>query len=306
VIGADRPCPDDLLARARAGGLSELERRALTAHLVNCGACATSAAVAALFREGGDSLPADASIVARVARRAGAQHAAGRRAPRWSGRAFALATVTLLLVTSGALAWVGRQSGGGLRSIFHRRVDAPTRAETDHRSQRRPASVEIAPLPPALDAVVDQPVVSPAKRRPAVARLAGASVREPPTPNAAALFADANATRRRGDLRGAVSLYEVLRRQFPATSEARLSAISMADVLLDLGSPARALDAYGAYLSENASGSLREEALFGRTRCLHALDRGPDELDTWRALVREFPRSAYAPLGRRRIAELQR
>lgn len=120
------------------------------------------------------------------------------------------------------------------------------------------------------------------------------------------MFADANTTRRRGDLRGAVALYQNLRRQFPQTSEARLSAISLGDVLLDLGAPGRALDAYGAYLAENVSGSLREEALFGRTRCLRALDRRPTELDTWQTLLREFPRSAYAPLARRRLAELQR
>ena len=137
------------------------------------------------------------------------------------------------------------------------------------------------------------------------ARIASASVVGKP-PSAAAMFADANATRRRGDLHGAISLYQTLRRRFPETSEARLSAISLGDVLLDLGAPGRALDAYDAYLAENAAGSLREEALFGRTRCLRTLDRRAAELDTWRALLTEFPRSAYARLARRRIAELPR
>jgi hypothetical protein len=305
-MASDRPCPDDLLARARSGDLSELERRALTTHLTHCGACATSAVVAALFQEGAESSPADASIVARVARRAGAKHADGRRVRRWRGPAFAAATAALLLVTTGALAWVGRQGVGGPPSIFHRSPDVPAMASKDHTQPKPPASVEIRPLPQAADAVVGPPV-SHAKRRPATARAATVSVIEQPlAPNAATIFADANATRRRGDLRGAVTLYQALRRQFAETSEARLSAISLGDVLLDLGSPDRALEAFGAYLAESASGSLREEALFGRTRCLHALDRGPAELDTWKALLREFPRSAYASLARRRIAELER
>jgi hypothetical protein len=217
-----------------------------------------------------------------------------------------VATVTLLLVASGALAWVGRQGARGLPSVFRRSVNVPATASNDHTPQKPPASVEIRPLPQAPEAVVGQPV-SHAKRRPATARAAIVQVIEQPlAANAAAMFADANATRRRGDLRGAVTLYQTLRRQFAETSEARLSAISLGDVLLDLGTPDRALDAFGAYLAESASGSLREEALFGRTRCLHALDRGAAELDTWKALLREFPRSAYASLARRRIAELER
>jgi hypothetical protein len=298
-----RPCPDDLLARARSGGLSELERRALAAHLTNCGACTTSAVVAALFGEGADVSPADVSIVARVARRASVKHAGAGRVRSGHGRTFALAALTLLFITSGALAWVG--SRGGI-SFFHRNGDAPLGTWSDHARQGSPAPLEVRPLPAVPDAVADQPV-SHAKRRPAIARVTSASlVEQPPAPNAAAMFADANATRRRGDLRGAVPLYRALRQQFPGTSEGRLSAISLGDVLLDLGAPDRALDAFGAYLAESASGSLREEALFGRTRCLHALERGPDELDTWKTLLREFPRSAYAPLARRRIAELAR
>jgi hypothetical protein len=305
MTGSDRPCPDDLLARARSGGLAELERRALAAHVTNCAACATSDIVAALFREGADSSPRDASIVARVAHRVGAKRAAGHGARPWRGRAFATALLILLALTSGALAWVGRQ-GGGLRSVFRHGVNVPTSASNDLISRHTPTSVGKGALPQKQIAIVDASVPHP-RRRAAPGRVAIAPVMAgEPALSAATMFADANATRRRGDLRAALSVYQALRRQFPETSEARLSAISMGDVLLDLRSPGRALEAYGDYLVENASGSLREEALFGRTRCLRALDRGPAELDTWRALLAEFPRSAYASLAQRRMSELQR
>jgi TolA-binding protein len=305
MTASDRPCPDDLLARARSHGLSDLERRALTAHLAGCGACATSAVVATLFRESAEDQPGDPMMVARVARRVGAKHAAGNDVPRWRGRAFALATLTLLLIGSGALAWVGRK-GGALSSIFHRSTNAPPRMSSDLAPREPLPSVEARPAPEAWNTVAE-PTIPHAKRRPATAKVASASVMDQVlAPSAAAMFADANATRRRGDLRGAVSIYQTLRRQFPETSEARLSAISLGDVLLDLRSPGRALDTYDAYLAENVSGSLREEALFGRTRCLRSLDRRPTELDTWQTLLREFPRSAYASLARRRLAELQR
>jgi outer membrane protein assembly factor BamD (BamD/ComL family) len=127
---------------------------------------------------------------------------------------------------------------------------------------------------------------------------------EPPaTP--ASLFAEANGERRHGNLRRAVTLYETLRAQFPESDQARLSSISVGDLLLGLGEPGRALRAFDSYLAEVRGGALGEEAMFGRARCLRELGDAPREAETWHGLVRDFPASAYAPIARRRLAELR-
>ena len=146
---------------------------------------------------------------------------------------------------------MGRQ-GDGLPSALHRGVKVPATASSDSKPREAPSSVGSWPLLQQQFAVVDASALH-ARRRAATSHVAGASTMvQKAGLSAATMFADANATRRRGDLHGALSLYQALRRQFPETSEARLSAISMADALLDLGSPGLALDAYGVYLAENA------------------------------------------------------
>jgi hypothetical protein len=61
-------------------------------------------------------------------------------------------------------------------------------------------------------------------------------------------------------------------------------------------------------LSDVHTGPLREEALFGRARCLREIgDKASQTLEeeTWARLVRDFPGSAYGPVARERLDELR-
>jgi TolA-binding protein len=302
VTRAIRSCPDDLAARARVEALSDLERRALGGHVAKCDLCRASGAVAALFHERDRAASAaDLEMVARVARQATARLGSRRgSARRW----LAAAALALVFVATGALAWMGRSA----RTTSTAPALSPRPSSSTRGSQSPPSQVKAA-TPTTETAAIPDPGKPRLQRRRSIVPLVtagGPAVPPVNAVNAAALFAQAGAARRAGDLREAAELYRSLRRRFPGSSEARLSAFSLGDLLLDVEAPSSALDAFDAYLTEAPSGSLREEALFGRARCLRALGRRQAEEATWERLVREFPRSAYEPLARRRVAELRR
>jgi len=167
-----------------------------------------------------------------------------------------------------------------------------------HRTASTPA-----PTPPPAPS--SRPFVR-AKKLVAVrpARDGAAGVALPET--AASLFAEAARARHDGDLRRAVGLYGTLRSAFPDSDQARVASVSMGDLLLRLDEPARALRAFDAYLSDVRTGSMREEALFGRARSLNELGDKVAERETWARLVRDFPGSAYGRVARQRLEELQR
>jgi hypothetical protein len=71
------------------------------------------------------------------------------------------------------------------------------------------------------------------------------------------------------------------------------------------GSARAALAQFDRYLDTAGNGTLVPEALCGRARALAELgDRGQERL-SWQRLATEFPGSAYAPMARRRVSELQ-
>ena len=296
-----RPCPDDLLARARRGAISDLERRALDAHLAQCGLCRSSARVAGLLHRPDPEWPEDIVLIDRVADRASAALSVR---PRWaarSARRLAFAAALVVATGSAALAW-----------LAGRRAPAPSAEVTPRRA---PATIEarpvIAPADPRIEPLASSPATftppsaSPARpsRRPSPRLSARAG---PEEPTAAAMFAAANGVRRSGALTDAIGRYEALRRKFPGSPEARVSAVSLGDLFLEGGAPGRAFAAYDAYLAEAPGGPLTEEALSGRARALGRLGRSGDEAETWRLLLRRFPRSAYQELARRRLEELRR
>jgi outer membrane protein assembly factor BamD (BamD/ComL family) len=123
---------------------------------------------------------------------------------------------------------------------------------------------------------------------------------------AAALFAQANAVRRGGDVQGAISLYEALQRRFSGSPEALQSEISLGTLELGLNDSMRALRAFDSYVGHSPAGPLLEEALFGRARCLHQLGRATEERKTWQTLVVRYPGSPYEPMARSRLRELER
>ena len=300
-----RPCPDDLLVAARHRRLSDLERKALSAHLARCESCRAGERAAAILRapvaDAGAASEADRALVERVAARASAALAKGAHRTGHGWRRVAVAVVAFLGLGGVASAWIGRSwvappaaergpvaAGSFVRPRLFRRAGPATRSET------RPPPV----APPRA--------LQPPQRR-AVARPIREGVVAATAPEtAASLFAAANAARSEGDLRRAVALYEALRASFPDSAEARVSSVSRGDLLLRLEEPARALRAFDAYLSEGGGGALREEALFGRARSARRLGEAAVEQGTWSRLLKEFPSSAYGPVARQRLDELRR
>jgi hypothetical protein len=299
-----RPCPDDLLVASRRRLLSDLERKALSAHLARCELCRAGERAAALMRGAfGEAAPAseaERALVERVADRASASLSSGVRRTGAGGRRVAVAVIAFLGLGGVASAWIGR-SWVAPPAVDHSPAAGGSfvRPRLFHNSS--PVSAPAIPPPPLAPS---RPSAAPSRH--VVARPIHGDLVAAPPETAASLFAAANAARREGDLRHAVALYEALHAGFPESAEARVSAVSRGDLLLRLEEPARALRAFDAYLSEVRVGSLREEALFGRARCARKLGDQAAEKSTWSRLVEEFPGSAYGSVARQRLDQLRR
>jgi TolA-binding protein len=299
-----RVCPDDLLVAARSRGLSDLERQALSAHLARCAECRAGELAAGLFRaplfSAGATSAADRALVDRVAERASASRAKVARHAHGGWRRVAIVLAVFLGLGGVASAWIGRSllSPRAAETAPARNVSAVARRVP---SPSRDRALAPAPSP-------GEPATSPAPAKKLVAARharENVAVSVAPPETAPSLFAEAARARHDGDLRRALTLYGTLRSVFPSSDQARVASISTGDLLLRLDEPARALAAFDAYLSDPQAGSLREEALFGRARCLRRLGKDAAEEETWARLVRDFPGSAYAPAAHQRLSELR-
>lgn len=97
----------------------------------------------------------------------------------------------------------------------------------------------------------------------------------------------ASAARRFDD---AVKAYRRLIRRHPSRPESRPALVSMGRILLGpLGKPAAALRAFDRYLSRSKSGTLAQEASYGRIRALRALGKRQAELKALRSFLKRFP-----------------
>ncbi|HET6146287.1 MAG TPA: hypothetical protein VFH68_02055 [Polyangia bacterium] len=302
-------CPDHLLARSRRGPLSLVERRALQAHAAVCGLCRAALALGALHDAIPDSpQPGDDALVERLASQVASRHTGGhyRRGDR--RRAWAVAAAVALLASAGgAAAWVTlRRPPPPARPTTNSAGGAPTAPARSPAPGPGTAPDPVAPAP----AAAPPPVAAHRPARAAVAPSAAAASRRAgalvPEPNAADLFAAANAARGARDLRGAVTRYRLLQARYPGSAEARVSYVSAGDLLAQLAAPAEALAQFDRYLAPRPAGALAPEALFGRARSLQALDRRADENEAWRELLRRFPGSIYEVAARRRLDELAR
>jgi TolA-binding protein len=296
--GGERRCPDDLVVRGQREHLTEIERHALVAHLGQCAECRAAAALTALFDAVPDTQPGDADLIARVADKA---LRAPNRISRWRGlRVAAMLAFAVLTCGAATAAWVAYRQPATDRGMREPVPPAP--------SVRAPlAAPSGPPAGPGLPIAADEAPVLPEpqrKHRSPVSAAPGLTPTVPTQPSAASLFAEANAVRRSGDIGKAIGLYQSLRQRFPESSQALLSAVSVGDLLLGTGDAAGAILAYSAYLRGSPSGSLTEEALFGRARGLRLLGRSGEERQTWEEILRRFPRSAYQPAASRRLREL--
>jgi TolA-binding protein len=298
-------CRSDLLIRARRGQLSGDGSVALRAHLDSCASCRASERIFADLDRSGMVDPSDGARMERlsaVARR----WARGRRRPRatrWIARSRrALAAAASLVLVGGsasAAVWWWRHPVPA-PAPEQRALAAVTRPPTPAAHRARVATppaeaAAVATAPLEAPAIVGRPHDDRRGHRPRAAA-AGAV-------DAAALLRSASDARRIGDGDRAVHLYRKLQAQFPGSPEAMLSSIPLGGLLLERGAARAALAEFERYLAKAGDGALVPEALYGRGRALHRLGDRRQERQTWERLLAEFPDSAYAAHGQRRLDE---
>ncbi len=293
--------PEALLERAQRGTQGAQERAELDAHLEACEACA----LAFYAREDFAQMPLDDTndrlLVRRITEAAIAEQAATSRVLPWVAAAAAM-----LFVVGGATAatylWVQSKS-----PIDSEVPSFPAQGPSAEEHETAPAEVEEdASKTVELQRVVVTPATRRERPRRRPVRAVDAAQLEPAV-DAATLLRDANQARHQKQYAKAKSGYERLLREFPSSREATVVHVSLGRLLLDrLGDPRGALAQFEAYLrSSGASAALGAEALSGKARSLRQLGRAPEELATWRLLVKKHPSSHHGAAAKVRISELE-
>lgn len=311
-------CRSELLVGARRGRLSDAARIALDAHLATCASCRMSRQVSADF-DGAEAVNLhDGARIRALADRARGQFGrVGRSvqvggAGRSSGRApaplraigAAAALVLLCGSASAAVWWMRRPSLPPARPVAAPASTTRAASEAVVQSQApatvRSTAVATPSAAPASATSVRQ------RPRPVLRAVAetGAGA-QPSSASATSLLQQATEARQRDDRARAAELYRRLQREFPASAEAVLSAVSLGGLLLEDGLPRAALTEFDGYLAKAHGGALIPEALYGRARALGRLGDRAEERQTWTRLCADFPDSAYASLGRHRLAEIE-
>jgi tetratricopeptide (TPR) repeat protein len=291
------PCRAELVLRARRGMLTDSGKLALEAHLAECESCCADQQILAGLDEASTVDIRDGTRLERLSAAARAW-AAGRngktRAGTWrvpQRRVWAAAAAVLLLASAAGAAtwWLERSAGRSALPVPPRRGGS-VGAATPLSAPAAPAAPPAVALAPGAESRPDEP--------PRPARTA-ASV------TAASLLRQAGEARRAGQTERALTLYRRLQSEFAGSAEAMLSRVPLGGLLRERGREREALAQFDRYLESSPQGVLVPEALYGRARTLAAVGERPKEQRAWERLLREFPTSAYAPLARRRIAELR-
>ncbi len=307
--------PEELIDRARRGGISVEEAARLRAHLAGCSACrfehllADDCARAAV----GDGSPAgDAAVWARVQRRARSAVRSGggaftsrgawrRRRPARLVYAFAAVFVFAAAVAAATTAVRRVWSGPGVETTAEtrppRRAATAPRVEVAKLATVPPAELPVTEAPAETASVPSSTPSSRSRTRVHVAR---------PAESPAELFARANGARRAGHTREAARFYQQLQREFPGSSEELVSRVTLGRWMLDrLHDPAGALGRFDSYLANPVHTALREEALIGRALALERLGRRTEERGAWTAFLAAFPGSVYAERAHGRLEALR-
>jgi TolA-binding protein len=307
--------PEELIEREAAGDLSTAERARLDAHLLQCPACRMERRVRGDFRHVADGARADVRVLVARALVPGQARTARTRAGVARLR-FALAAAALLLgvtglaaAASGWLPWklasLGPVEPGAVvvpteasaRFPRRRSIEEPAPAATPEEPGAGPST---ATTTPEIQTSPEVPRVRP-ERTPTSATPRTADA---PMADAARLFDEANAARRRGDHGDAETAYRRLMSGYPDSTEARESLVVLGRMLLDDGEPARALPCFEEYV--RGGGALTAEAMLGRALALGRLGRAEEEQGAWSAIVDAYPDSVHAERARTRLAELGR
>jgi len=289
--------PEELIDRARRGGLAPEEQAALERHLAGCSVCAAQLTLAPRFEQELAPQPRDQLLYQRAVEGAilrmqrSPAIGRGRRLPRWS-RWVAAAALLVLCVTAAA-------------AVIRRKLPAGPATPSPAPGAETPA--RRAPvLPPVESPPAEAPV--PPESLPARAAPAAPGSARPAAVTAEALFEQGEKLRREGHLQAAIATYRRLQTRFPATAEARLSFALSGQLLLEQGRPTEALAQFDRHLSLDGQreevGEVGEEALAGRATALEQLHRTLEAIGAWKSLLARYPRSVYAERARARVEQL--
>ncbi|HZL17893.1 MAG TPA: tetratricopeptide repeat protein [Polyangia bacterium] len=302
MIAGERECQSELVIRSRRGRLSQAEGLSLQAHLASCATCRLSRRVLSDFGEMSAVDPRDDVRIERLASLARGW-TKGRPRPRHrrTVRRFRLlafaAGVALLAGSASAAIWL-RHRPAPIAATERGSLAATHPGPAHHAIAIRPAGLQPEALPPVAPVTPQAAAPIQARRHDLRALFDGAR----PTP--AMLLRRAGDAQRGGDRPAALALYRQLRRDYPTSPEALLATVPLGKLLL-ARDPRASLVELDAYLRSAPAGALVPEALYARARALETLGDAAGERQTWDRLLAGFPDSAYAPIGRRRLAELR-
>jgi TolA-binding protein len=276
--------PEELIDRAKRGGLPPEQQAALERHVASCSVCAAELSLAQRFEQELAPQPRDQILYQRAAeaalQRLQRSPAVWRRRPlpRWSR--WAVAAALLVFAVTGAAAVIRR------RMSLRPAVEAPVRP-VERPVEPPPAAPAEVPVPP------ETPPAKPASH---------------PALTAGALFEQGEKLRREGRANAAIATYHRLQAKFPSSSEARLSFALAGQLLLKQGRPSDALGQFDRHLSSSGQldegGEVGEEALAGRATALEQLHRASEAAAAWKSLLTRYPRSVYAEKARARLDQL--
>lgn len=132
--------------------------------------------------------------------------------------------------------------------------------------------------------------------------LVGSSAKDTPVLSANQLLATARRAHTRGQIARAERLYRQVIEGYPATSAAGVAQLALGRLLYeDRARPSAALAQFDAYLRQQPTGSLAEEALYYRALSLDQLGQSARAAESLRTLLRRYPRSIYAGQARARV-----
>jgi TolA-binding protein len=105
-----------------------------------------------------------------------------------------------------------------------------------------------------------------------------------------------NEARRSGRSAEAISFYQVLQTEYPASSEALASHLPWGELLLRSGRAAEALSCFDKY-----QGSLMPEAMWGKARAYRQLGQKTNERRILMDLEAQYPNSGYSAAIEKRL-----
>ncbi|MBN1612587.1 MAG: tetratricopeptide repeat protein [Polyangiaceae bacterium] len=304
-MSADSDVIDDVLIRARRGGLSESDKRLLRDALSTSTDSRLLYQAGTVFDRDARVLPDDDQRIERMVR-AVQKHQA--RAPSvWRARRAVPAMAVGILFAAGAVAAFELA-----RPLLEPNRASPPPAPTSVSSSVRPRrSVRVSqPAEPPADTPDSAQSPPPPAPRPPVWSSRGAEVltravqpaiRREPALTATQLFAKANRARVAGDSEAAMAGYQRLEAEYPGSPEALTAQLSLGMLYLQHDQPSRALAEFRAYRA-HSSGPSAAEALWGEAGALRRLGRNAQERAALGELVARYPGSAYAVGARKRLA----